>query len=138
MRVRRIPAPAERGAFFCGMGAYNEGHIYYLYDEVEGLRELQFATPELDIRYENDNHEGKVESVTIIGYRAEDELVNSFFDDASKTITSYAKWRGVGDASSSGTWVFRDGSFTLVKYEVDASYDEEINPETVLDFHTGP
>ncbi len=124
--------------FFCGMGAYNQSHVYYLHDEADGLRELQFATPELDIRYENDDSEGKVESMTIIGYQAEDELVNSEYDEATKSITSYAKWRGLGDASSSGTWMFRDGTFTLVKYEVDASYDEEINPETVLDFDTGP
>ncbi|WP_342587146.1 DUF1176 domain-containing protein [Kumtagia ephedrae] len=70
--------------------------------------------------------------------RTDDALVNSFYDDASKSITSAAKWRGVGDASSSGTWMFRDGTFTLVRYDVDASYDGEINPETVLDFHTGP
>lgn len=124
--------------FYCGAGAYNESHVYYLHTEVEGLREVQFATPELDIRYENEDQEGKVESMTIVGYRAEDELVNSTYDDASKSISSNAKWRGVGDASSSGIWIFRDGNFTLVKYDVDASYDGEINPETVLDFHTGP
>jgi hypothetical protein len=123
--------------FPCGMGAYNESHVYYLHDEVEGLRELQFATPELDIRYEGDS-EDKVESVTIMGYRAEAELLNSFYDEATRAITSSSKWRGLGDASSGGTWLFRDGMFTLVKYEVDASYDEEINPETVLDFDTGP
>lgn len=124
--------------FFCGMGAYNESHVYYLWKEVDGLGELQFATPELDVRYENDDPEGAVESVAIIGYRADTELVNSFYDEDTRTITSAAKWRGVGDASSSGTWIFRDGAFTLVKYDVDASYDGEINPETVLDFHTGP
>ena len=32
--------------------------------------------------------------------------------------------------------MFRDGEFTLVRYDVDASYDGEINPETVLDFQT--
>jgi hypothetical protein len=124
--------------FFCSMGAYNESHIYYLHKEVEGLQELHFATPEVDIRYENDDTEGKVESVAIIGFRADAQLVNSFYDDATKSISSHAKWRGVGDASSSGLWIFRDGDFTLVKYDVDASYDGEINPETVLDYDTAP
>jgi hypothetical protein len=124
--------------FYCGTGAYNESHVYYQYDEDNGLRELQFATPELDIRYENDDSEGKVESVTIIGYTADGKLVNSFYDEASHSITSASKWRGVGDASSAGTWMFRNGAFTLVKYDVDASYDGEINPETVLDFQTPP
>ncbi len=124
--------------FFCGAGAYNETHVYYQYDETGGLRDLQFATPELDIRYENDDTEGKVESIGIIGYRSEATLVNSSYDEGSQSISSHAKWRGVGDASSSGTWIFRDGQFTLVKYDVDASYDGQINPETVLDFHTAP
>lgn len=124
--------------FYCSAGAYNESHIYYLYQEDDGLRELQFATPEVDIRYENDDTEGKVEAVNVIGYYAEDQLVNSSYDDATKSISSHSKWRGVGDASSSGLWIFRDGEFTLVKYDVDASYDGEINPETVLDYDTAP
>ena len=124
--------------FYCGTGAYNETHIYYQYDEDNGLRELQFATPELDIRYENDDSEGKVESISIIGYTADAKLVNSFYDEANYSIASSAKWRGVGDASSNGTWMFRNGAFTLVRYDVDASYDGEINPETVLDFQTPP
>lgn len=124
--------------FYCSAGAYNETHVFYLHDEIEGLRELQFATPELDIRYENDDFEGKVESVGIIGYYAESGLVNSDYDETTKTLTSYSKWRGVGDASSLGTWIFRNGEFTLIKYEVDASYDGEINPETVLDYDQAP
>jgi hypothetical protein len=124
--------------FYCGAGAYNETHVYYQHDDMAGLRELQFPTPELDIRYENDNFDGKLESVTVIGYRTEGTLVNSSYGEADLAITSHNKWRGLGDASSSGIWIFRDGQFTLVKYEVDASYDGEVNPETVLDFHTAP
>lgn len=133
---------AEREArlfrFHCTTGAYNEMHVYYQHDEDDGLRELQFATPELDIRYENDDSEGNVEGISIIGYQADGKLVNSSYDEASQSITSAPKWRGVGDASSTGTWIFRNGRFTLVRYDVDASYDGEINPETVLDFHTAP
>lgn len=124
--------------FFCGMGAYNEAHFYYQADMVHGVREIHFATPELQIEYENGDTEGKVEAITIIGYRSEGQLVNSFYDDATKTISSHAKWRGVGDASAGGMWLFRDGEFTLVKYDVDASYDGEINPEPVLDYYTAP
>jgi hypothetical protein len=40
----------------------------------------------------------------------------------------------VGDASSRGTWVFADGGFRLIRYEVDASYDGEINPQTIVDY----
>jgi len=124
--------------FSCGSGAYNESHVYYLDDEINGIRLQRFAEPDLDIRYVDDNYEGKVESMTIIGYTTRDELINSFYDPQSHSITAWAKWRGVGDASSSGNWLFRNGEFTLVHYEVDASYDEEINPEVVLDFNTAP
>ena len=41
-------------------------------------------------------------------------------------------------ASCKETWIFRDGEFTLMKYDVDASYDGEINPETVLDYEPRP
>lgn len=132
------PSEARLFRFYCTMGAYNETHVYYFWSELAGLRQQHFATPELDIRYENDDSEGKVESVSTIGYRSEGELVNSFYDVNTRTIASHAKWRGVGDASSDGIWIFRDGSFSLVKYDVDASYDGEINPETVLDYNTGP
>lgn len=124
--------------FYCGTGAYNETQVYYQYDEDEGLHEIQFASPELDIRYQDDDTDGKVDSVTIIGYTTDEKLVNSSYDEATLTITSHSKWRGVGDASDSGTWIFRNGRFTLVKYDVDASYDGEINPETVLDLQSGP
>jgi len=124
--------------FFCTSGAYNEIHVYYLADEANGVRELHFAVPELDIQYENGNSEGKVEAINVIGFRSEGQLINSTYDDATKTITSHGKWRGVGDASSNGTWLFRNGDFSLVQYDVDASYDGEVNPETVVDYNTAP
>ncbi|TIT75037.1 MAG: DUF1176 domain-containing protein [Mesorhizobium sp.] len=124
--------------FFCSMAAYNESAVYYIYDDVSGVRQLQFASPELDIRYENNNSEGKVEGIHIVGFQTDDQLVNSEYDDKTKTIISMNKWRGVGDASSAGTYLFRNGNFSLVQYDVDASYDGEINPETVLDYNTPP
>ncbi|MDS1134869.1 DUF1176 domain-containing protein [Nitratireductor indicus] len=124
--------------FYCDRGAYNEMHVYLLANEEGGVSIVDFATPELDVQYEDGNSDGKVEDMRIIGYTAQDQLVNSDFDLDTLTITSHAKWRGVGDASSSGMWIFREGRFTLVKYEVDASYNGEIDPVTVLDYHTGP
>ena len=125
--------------FFCGMGAYNESHVYYISTELDGLRHLQFAEPDLQIRRENDDDsESPVEDIRITGYAVQDQLVNSFYSPEEHTISSHAKWRGVGDASSSGLWLFRDGRFTLVRYEVDATYDGEINPEPVLDYYTAP
>jgi len=124
--------------FFCAAGAYNEVHVYYLADDNGAVRELHFATPELDIHYENGNSEGRVETINIIGYRAAGELINSSYDEATRTIASHGKWRGTGDAASGGAWLFRDGDFSLVQYDVDASYDGEINPQTVLDYNIAP
>ncbi len=136
------PETPERTAhlfrFYCMAGAYNENHVYYLADEVGGVRELQFAQPELDIRYENDDLEGKVENVRVMGFATSPILVNSAYDPDTYSITAHNKWRGLGDASTTGVWLFRDGRFTLVQYEVDASYDGEINPLTVLDYNSGP
>jgi Protein of unknown function (DUF1176) len=123
--------------FNCGMGAYNSNEVYYLADDSGGFRQLQFAEPELDIRYD-DQEETKLESMTVIGYTAADQLLNSEFDEKDKSLTSFNKWRGVGDASSIGRWIFRNGDFTLVRYEVDPTYDDEINPQPVLDHDSAP
>jgi hypothetical protein len=120
------------------MAAYNESAVYYVADAVTGVRQLQFAVPELDIRYENDDHEGKVDSITVTGFQTEDTAINSAYDEATRTISTHALWRGVGDASSAGTYLFRNGRFALVQYDVDASYDGEANPETVVDYNTPP
>jgi hypothetical protein len=130
-------AGARLFRFSCSTSAYNEDSVYYLHDEIGGLRQLQFATPELDIHYAGDGQE-EVEAVNVVGFRASDRLANSDYDEATMTIRSHAKWRGVGDASEAGAWLFRNGDFALVRYEVDASWDGEPNPETVLDYETPP
>jgi hypothetical protein len=124
--------------FLCNRGAYNESHVYLLADAYGGIKPLGFATPELDIRYEDNDFEKPVEAMYIKGYRSAAELVNSQFDPATLTLTSHANWRGLGDASAIGTWIFRDGEFALVRYDVDATYDGEIQHEIVVDFLSGP
>jgi hypothetical protein len=124
--------------FACSSAAYNQSEVYYFVNGEGELRNLQFAAPELAVRYENDDANGKVESVQIVGYTAEDQLMNSSYDPDTQTISSTNKWRGAGDASSSGAWMFRNGAFTLVKYDVDASYDGEVDLKPVIDYQTGP
>jgi hypothetical protein len=134
-------APLETATlirFFCGAGAYNETHVYYLSTQLDGLRQLSFAEPELDIRHEDDDSEKPVEDMRIIGFTTRAALVNSDFVPEDHAILSHAKWRGLGDASATGLWLFRDGNFTLVRYEVDPTYDGEINPQTVLDYYSAP
>lgn len=124
--------------FGCITGAYNTGEVYYIADDYGEVRQLQFAEPDLDIRYQDPDEQTKLESMTIIGWETTDQLVNSFYDDKEKSLTSWAKWRGVGDQSSTAKYIFRDGDFVLVHYNVDPTADGEINDETVVDFDTGP
>jgi hypothetical protein len=56
--------------------------------------------------------------------------VDSFFDPDRNTITSFAKWRGMGDAWSSGSWELRDGNFVLTEYEIDPIYEGNLDSPT--------
>lgn len=123
--------------FLCTVGAYNEGHAYFLADDDGEVAPLQFARPELDIRYADGGDE-TVESMTLIGFSTYPYLVNSAYDPETRTITDNALWRGMGDAASRGKWAFRQGEFNLVHYEVDASYDGEVNGEVVVDYDMTP
>jgi hypothetical protein len=124
--------------FICDRGAYNERTAYYLAnDEDDIVRPLQFAMPELDVRYE-DQEQAKLESVNVIGFNAVSELVNAEYDAATQTLTSHSLWRGIGDASSLGKWIFRHGDFALVKFDVDPTYDDKSELQNVLDYDTGP
>lgn len=134
-------APLEEATlirFFCGAGAYNETHAYFLQTEFNGLRRLSFVEPELLIRHEDEDSEKPVEEMRIIGFVSRPVLINSDFVPEDYTIVSHSKWRGLGDASSTGLWLFRDGEFSLVRYEVDPTYDGEIDPQTVLDYYSAP
>lgn len=114
----------------CSYGAYNLGSIFFFETEFDGLGPLHFAVPELDIDYAGDD-DAVVESVTVIGFSTMSTVVNASFDEETRTISSFSKWRGLGDAFSAGTWIFHDGHFMLREFAVDASYDGESTPETV-------
>jgi len=120
---------------FCMAGAYNVQHAYYWHREYEGLMALSFAEPVFTAEYEDDDSlDGELQGITVTGMTSTPTLVNSDFDPETLTITSNSLWRGVGDARSIGTWVFGDGEFVLKRFEIDASYDGEVNPETVVDY----
>lgn len=114
----------------CHYGAYNFASIWFIETEYEGLGPLHFAEPELDIDYGDQGSETVVD-VRVIGFATTSSLVNAYFDEKTRTINSFSKWRGVGDASSGGTWIFREGRFVLTNYEVDATYNAEIDPVNV-------
>lgn len=118
--------------FPCTQGAYNFGSVFYTRDESGEIRAVQFAYPVVDITYEDpDDYESDVTDIKIIGYSALDLLFRSGFDPEGLTISHDVAWRGLGDASEGGEWIFRDGGFMLTKYWYDPSYDGEINPVTV-------
>lgn len=123
--------------FFCGAGAYNEQHVHYLANEDGMVTQVQFADPDLDIHYVGDD-ESQLESVAITGFQARARITNSTFDPETLTMSEHSLWRGLGDAASTSRWIFRNGGFTLVYYEVDASYDGEQTPEVLLDYEAGP
>ena len=122
----------ELFAFSCMMAAYNENQVFYL-SETSGkeLHLLSFAEPHLDLKYE-DEESKKLKSMNVDGFTASIDLVNAEYDEKTYSISSFSKWRGIGDASSNGTWVFVDGQFVLKTYDVDPTYDEEMNAISVI------
>ena len=118
--------------FDCTMAAYNETQVFYLGDTSgSGLTLLSFAEPHLEIKY-LDADSAKLKSMAVDGFSATTELVNSEFDAKTNTITSFNKWRGIGDASSSGTYAFVDGQFVLKDYAADPTFDEQQNPVSIV------
>ena len=115
----------------CDMAAYNSTEHYYFWESGRGFVRLSFASPDFAITYADENNE-KLKTIKLTGFASEDGLVNSSYDPESQSISMFSKWRGVGDASSSGTWAFREGRFILQNYEVDPSYDGEINSFPVI------
>lgn len=120
--------------FFCGSGAYNVNHVYYLDTEFDGPQPIGFAMPHFDVIYENDDFDGAVLDIPLTGYESTFVLTNSEFDPETDTITSHALWRGIGDAFSSGTWRFIKGSFVLKSFDVDAQYDGKQRPKRLVNF----
>lgn len=112
--------------FGCSLFAYNASTIYYLANDYGEARQVSFAEPHLDIKYEDADSE-KLTSMVVNGYTSTGELINSSFDAATGKLSSFNKWRGIGDSSSAGTWIFKEGDFVLTDYEADPTFDGEIN-----------
>lgn len=124
--------------FDCGSGAYNSNEIFYLAGEDGWFRQLQFTHPEYNVEYEDVEDAQKVKSITITGYQTDDSLANTEFSPETQALTYQFLWQGVGDAFTRGRYIFRDGNFMLVKYEIDAASNGEVDPITVIDLPTSP
>lgn len=126
------PRPFALIRFHCFYGAYNELDVFYQVNDYGEIRQVQFAVPAFEVNYKGDDIYEDVVSVEINGFSTADLLVNSSVDEEKLTVTSWSKWRGIGDATSSGTWIFHDGEFVLVSFDVDASYDGAVNPQRIF------
>lgn len=110
---------------FCMAGAYNVVQAYVFKPENGDLSLITFAQPTYEIDYA-DGDETRTElknPPTVTGYSTTATLVNSGFDTETQMLTSFAKWRGLGDAWSAGTWAFSQGQFVLERYEIDPTYE---------------
>lgn len=108
----------------CNAG-YNTTSLMYLYDELNDLvTKLLFSEPTYSV-----SDDGEIK---LTGFAGIDFLVNVEFDHNTQTLKSRDLLRGMGDAFSSGHWRFIDGRFSLVYFGVDESFDEEVNPETLI------
>ncbi len=122
-------------AVFCDLAAYNAANVWIIGDTYGEISILAFPEPTFDVDYEDENADLQVvKSVNITGYSAVTRLSNSDFDPKTGVFSSYHKWRGMGDAASGGTWKLVNGQAQLVDYFVDASFDGEINPQTIVSF----
>lgn len=129
------PSPVTVWQFPCNAGAYNLVDVFFMKTEINGILPLPIARPDLQIINENpEDPESPLKEVRIVGWSTTPFLVNPNFDPATGRLTEYSLWRGIGDASSMGVWQIMDESLRLMRYEVDASYDGEMNPETLVDF----
>ncbi len=118
--------------FPCFQGPYNEGSVYFGVDEYLEISHIQFARPAYDVVRKKDEFEGPVLEINITGFEVTDQIINASFDAQTGTIYSFSKWRGPGDVSSAGKWVFEQGKFILKRFDVDASYDGKRNPWRIL------
>ncbi|RYE46917.1 MAG: hypothetical protein EOP24_13400 [Hyphomicrobiales bacterium] len=133
------PDAAERKfrlyQFNCNGGAYNFSSVFYGWDEIDGLQPLSLPSPSIKPTYDEaaGDGDGKLVKLQLTGMTASFLVTNAEVDAKSGTIAATAYWRGIGDASSTGVWSLADGEYRLVSYDVDASYDGEVNPIRVFD-----
>lgn len=120
---------------FCMLGAYNVVHAYVLKPENGEFSLVSFAQPAFDVEYaDGDQMFTELKAPPVVtGFLTAATLVNSDFDADTNTLSSSAKWRGLGDAWSAGTWQLRDGQFVLKSYVIDPIYEANLDtPDDAL------
>lgn len=113
--------------FPCYQGAYNESSVFFSANEYDEIRQIHFAFPQFDVTYKDEQDE-TLDQIIQTGFSTYHALTNSNFDETNQTLYSHSSWRGLGDASSAGEWLFVRGKFILQTYNIDPTYDGKINP----------
>ncbi|SEC30220.1 hypothetical protein [Rhodobacter sp. 24-YEA-8] len=133
------PIPRVVWEFQCDIYAYNISQVFMISSDQGGAIPVGLTRPTLKIEYDEEAAApGEADSVVslleINGWSADLLAINAGFDPQTLQISSHTFWRGIGDASDAGIWRLQDAAFRLVRYEVDASYDGESNPVTLVNF----
>lgn len=126
------PVAVSLWLFPCLMGAYNLTSVAYLKDDFWGIHPVSFAKPDFQVvQVDPDDPESAIKEIKVLGWTASPFLTNASFDPKTLTMINLAYWRGLGDVSDGGNWTLVDGAFRLTHYEVDATYEDEVNPVTL-------
>jgi len=104
----------------CTAGAYNGSSILFMVEQ-EQLVPIPLSIPLFNAENE------------VLGFYSSIVHPELLYSEEEKSLVSFAKWRGVGDASSSGIYVFFQGEIILRSYSVDSTYDGEYNPLVIYE-----
>jgi hypothetical protein len=114
---------------FCYAGAYNIASVFAIRPADGDLALIAFAEPTFKVDYvEGDETYTKLKAdPAATGFGTTYLLVNADFTPENNTISSYSKWRGIGDAWTQGEWQLRDGQFVLTGFSIDPIYEGNLD-----------
>ncbi|MGR6430647.1 DUF1176 domain-containing protein [Rhizobium sp. PAMB 3174] len=114
---------------FCYAGAYNIASVFAIRPADGDFTLVAFAEPTFKVDYvEGDETYTKLKAdPAATGFGTTYLLVNADFTPENNTISSYSKWRGIGDAWTQGEWQLRDGQFVLTGFSIDPIYEGNLD-----------
>lgn len=119
--------------YLCRASAYNQFFVFVMVDQCGVANPVLFPSPQVEVAYAGGMPDGAVETIELTGSVDRREVANPAYDPASRVMVEHNNWRGLGDAASTTRWGYVMGRFEVARFEVDASYDGEINPTVLID-----